>query len=186
MGARSAARIVIHLLKRRDTVMDSFIRSLSSVYNNSVVCGICGNIDDRSPCSICADGKRDDSIICVVCDIPDLWAIEKSGAFQGRYHVLGGKLSALDGVTPENLSVDSLRHRLGEDRRIKEVVLAMSADIDGQTTMFFVKGKIDGFDVKLTTLSQGIPTGGDLEYLDDGTIITAFNQRRSLCVNDKI
>jgi recombination protein RecR len=180
MGSRSAARIVIHLLKKKGTVMDSLIRSLSSVYNNSITCEICGNIDERSPCSICSDNKRDGSILCVVCDIQDLWAIEKSGVFMGGYHVLGGKLSALDGVTPEDLSVHPLRDRLNKNRQIQEVVFAMSADMDGQTTMFFVKDRIRGLDVRMTTLSQGIPMGGDLEYLDDGTIIAAFNQRRPL------
>jgi recombination protein RecR len=160
--------------------MASLMRSLSDVHDGSAVCELCGNIDDMSPCSICSDNRRDGSALCVVCDISDLWAIEKSGVFKGSYHVLGGKLSALDGITPESLSVGPLRERIRKNNDICEIIFAMSADMDGQTTMFFVKDRIEEFGLKMTTLSHGIPTGGDLDYLDDGTIITAFKQRHSL------
>lgn len=177
MGSRSALRSVIYLLKRKETVMASFIKNLESVYSNSKICEICGNIDSISPCHICCDTKRDIGTICVVADISDLWSIERAGFYKGLYHVLGNKLSAINGVSPENLNIDSLIKRLSN---VNEVIIAMSADLDGQTTMFFINDKIRDFGLKITTLSHGVPIGSELEYLDDGTIIAAFNQRRDI------
>lgn len=177
MGSRSALRSVIYLLKKKETVMASFIRSLESVYSNSKICEICGNIDNVSPCHICCDKKRDNSIICVVADISDLWFIERAGFYKGLYHVLGNKLSAINGVSPEDLNIDNLLKRL---LGVHEVIIAMSADLDGQTTMFFVNDKIKDLELKVTTLSHGVPIGSELEYLDDGTIIAAFSQRRDI------
>ena len=177
MGSRSALRSVIYLLKKKETLMASFIKNLEFVYSNSKVCEICGNIDNSSPCHICSDKKRDNSVICVVSDISDLWSIERAGFYRGLYHVLGNKLSAINGVSPEDLNIDNLMKRIVN---VKEVIIAMSADLDGQTTMFFVNDKIKYLGVKVTTLSHGIPIGSELEYLDDGTIVAAFSQRRDI------
>jgi recombination protein RecR len=176
-------RIVVHLLKRRDTVMNHLIKSLIDVFENAKECEICGNIDIKPVCFVCSDKKRDFSTLCVVSDISDLWAIERTGFYRGRYHVLGGKLSAIDGVRPEDLDIARLCGRVSEsttkseDGEIREVIIAMSADLDGQTTMFFVKDKLKELDVKITTLSHGVPIGSDLEGLDEGTLIAAFKHR---------
>jgi recombination protein RecR len=180
LGHRLATRIVLHLLKKKHTVMDAFIKSLVSVYENSKICEVCGNADVTSICSICSNHKRDCSVVCVVADVADLWSIERIGFFRGQYHVLGNKLSAIDGITPEDLSIAKLYERIESSDKIKEVIIAMSADIDGQTTMFFVKDKIKDLNVKITTLSHGVPIGSEIEGLDDGTIIAAFNQRRDV------
>ncbi|MDR1233822.1 MAG: recombination mediator RecR [Holosporales bacterium] len=187
IGIRSAVRIVVHLLRRRDSVMVYLIRSLTNVYEKSKKCEVCGNIDVKSPCFVCSDRKRDDNTICIVSDVSDLWAIERAGFYRGRYHVLGGKLSAFDGIRPEDVDIDKLKRRIigqvsgsGEVKGISEVIIAMSADLDGQTTMFFVKDKIKELSVKVTTLSNGVPIGSDIEGLDDGTIIAAFKQRHDI------
>lgn len=177
MGSRSALRSVIYLLKKKETVMASFIRNLEAVYSKSKICEICGNIDSISPCHICCDRKRDTGTICVVADMSDLWSIEKAGFYKGLYHVLGSKLSAINGVSPEDLNIDGLIKRFSN---VNEVIIAMSADLDGQTTMFFINDKIKNFGLKVTALSHGVPIGSELEYLDDGTIIAAFNQRRDI------
>ena len=178
MGSRSAYRIVVHLLKRKHSVMENLIKSLSETYNSAVLCPVCNNIDTSSPCHICSNLKRDHSTICVVSDISDLWSIERAGFYSGVYHVLGGKLSAIDGVKPSDLSMDKLIERIKLNKDISEIIIAMSADIDGQTTMLFVNEQLKDMGIKITVLSQGMPIGGELDYLDDGTIITAFNQRR--------
>lgn len=179
MGQRSACRVVVHLLKRKHSVMENLIKTLSATYNNSVVCEICNNIDTVSPCRICANLKRDHMIVCVVSDVSDIWSVERAGFYKGTYHVLGGKLSAIDGVKPSDLSIEKLVSRI-KNGDISEVIMAMSADIDGQTTMFFVRDRIKDLGCKITVLSHGMPVGGELEQLDEGTIITAFNQRRDI------
>lgn len=179
MGGRSASRVVIHLLKRKHTVMENLIVTLSDVYKKSIKCEVCNNIDLKSPCSICSNHRRDDSIICVVSSISDLWSIERAGFYKGLYHVIGGKLSAIDGVTPSDLDIVNLKRRIINEG-IKEVIIAMSADIDGQTTMFFIKDNIKETKVKITTLSHGMPVGGEFDYLDDGTIVAAFAERKDI------
>jgi recombination protein RecR len=179
MGGRSAHRIIVHLLKRKNTVMESLLSSLSEVYKKSVTCQICNNVSTSSPCNICSDIKRDRSILCVVSNISDLWSIERAGFYKGLYHVIGGKLSAIDGVRPEDLDVLRLKKRIIEEQ-IKEVIIAMSADIDGQTTMFFVRDNIKNECPKITTLSHGMPIGGEFDYLDEGTIIAAFSERKDI------
>lgn len=179
MGGRSAHRIVVHLLKRKHTVMETLISSLSDVYKKSVICERCNNVDTKSPCSICDDHKRDKSLICVAANISDVWSIERAGFYRGIYHIIGGKLSAIDGVRPEDLDVDKLYRRI-IDEKIQEVIIATSADIDGQTTMFFIKDIIKNTGVKITTLSHGMPVGGEFDYLDDGTIIAAFTERKDI------
>ena len=176
MGDRSATRVVVHLLKQQKSIMGTLIKSLTDVYEKATVCQACNNIDITSPCAICSDKKRDRSLVCVVADISDLWSIERAGFFCGVYHILGGKLSAMDGVLPSDLETEKLCSRL-QSGEVQEVILAMSADLDGQTTLFFVQEKIKDFAIKITTLSHGIPIGWDLDYLDNGTIMTAFNKR---------
>lgn len=181
MGSRSATRIVIHLLKKKNIVMEPFLRNLIDVYKNSKICKVCGNIDTDDTCSICKNPKRDGSIICVVADISDLWSIERAGFYNGKYHVLGNKLSAIEGITPSDLNIEGLIKRIKDpENHVNEVIIAMSSDIDGQTTTFFVSDSLKDLGVKITTLSRGVPVGSELEYLDDGTIITAFNQRRDI------
>ena len=158
--------------------MTAVMNSLRDVYDNSKICDICGNIDTSTPCSICSDYKRDPSTICVVADIADLWSIERAGFYNGKYHVLGNKLSAVEGITPDDININGLYERIKNSADIKEIIIALSADLDGQTTLFFIKDKIDDLGVKITTLSHGVPIGSELEYLDNGTIVAAFSQRR--------
>jgi recombination protein RecR len=179
MGERSAHRIVVHLLSKKNTIMENLLSTLNDVYKNSTVCQICNNICSSSPCNICSDKKRDRSVICVVSSISDLWSIERAEFYNGVYHILGGKLSAIDGVRPEDLDILKLKERIIEEKP-KEIILAMSADIDGQTTMFFVKDCMKDISIKITTLSHGMPIGGDFDYLDEGTIIAAFSNRKNL------
>ena len=180
MGSRSALRIVLHLLKRKNTVLRNIIDLLQSVHASAKICDICGNIDVVTPCSICKDTRRDESVICVVADISDLWTIERAGFYTGKYHVLGNKLSVIEGVTPDDINISGLYRRLTQGNSVTEVIIALSADLDGQTTLFFVKDKIEKLGIKITTLSQGVPIGSDLEYLDNGTIFAAFSQRHSI------
>lgn len=180
MGSRSAVRVLVCLLKKKETVMRSLIDSLVDVFENTKVCEICNNIDVLSPCSICSDRKRDEKTICVVCDIADLWTIERAGFFRGKYHILGGKLSAVMGMTPDDLDIAGLCRRI-TDEKIEEVIIAMSADIDGKTTIFYINEQIKNLNVKVTMLSHGVPIGGELENLDNGTLIAAFDQRKGIC-----
>ena len=176
MGYRSALRLVIHLLRYKETVLHPILNSLQNVYDNLKICDICGNIDTKMPCNICSDTKRDVSIICVVADISDLWTIERAGFYNGIYHVLGNKLSAIEGITPDDININGLYDRIVHNK-VDEVIIALSADLDGQTTLFFVKDRIGDLGVKITTLSHGVPIGSDLEYLDNSTILAAFSQR---------
>jgi recombination protein RecR len=187
MGFRSAMRVVVHLLKRKDTVMNNLIKALVEVFENAMECEVCGNVDVKSTCFVCIDKKRDFSMLCVIADISDLWAIERAGFYRGRYHVLGGKLSAIDGIRPEDLDIARLCRRISDsvnskdgETTIREVIIAMSSDLDGQTTMFFVRDKLKELNVKTTTLSNGVPIGSDLDGLDDGTLIAAFNHRHGV------
>jgi recombination protein RecR len=141
-----------------------------------VVCSTCGNIDTSDPCSLCRDTRRDDGQIVVVADIGDLWALERSGAVQGRYHVLGGILSALDGIRPEHLALDTLVTRAAQPE-VREVILALNATVDGQTTAHFITDRLAHLPVKVTKLAHGVPVGGELDYLDDGTLAAAIRQR---------
>ncbi len=179
LGARSARRIVLHLLKKKETTMLPLIVALQNVADNIKKCPICGNFDTEEPCSICADTARDTDIVCVVQDIADLWAMERTGIYRGQYHVLGGILSALDGITPEDLNIESLFSRLAE-RQIKEVILALPATIDGQITNHYLLARLKEYPVKITTLAQGLPLGGELDYMDDGTIQLALSARKEI------
>ncbi len=177
LGPRSARRIVLYLLKKKDTLMPSLTSSLTLAMKSIVSCSSCGNIDIADPCSICEDSKRDHKIICVVEDITDLWALQKVNTFKGLFHILGGVLSALDGIGPKNLRIDELINRVKENN-VNEVILALPVTIDGQTTAHFIKEEIEKLDVSITQLSHGVPVGGELDYLDDGTISAALSSRR--------
>ncbi len=176
-GPRSARRAVLYLLKRRETALVPLMRALEAVEQRLSTCGACGNVDTTNPCSICADPRRDDRSIAVVEDVADLWALERSRLFPGRFHVLGGRLSALDGVRPEDLTIDRLIRRV-ERGGIDEVVLAMNATLDGQTTAHYIADRLERFPVRLTQLAHGLPVGGELDYLDDGTLAQALRARR--------
>lgn len=179
LGPRSARRAVLYLLKKKDSTMAPLITAMQDVYDNVQACPVCGNMDTQVPCAICGDEKRDKTTLCVVQDVSDLWALERSNAFKGVYHVLGGVLSALDGVGPEDLKIASLIGKV-QAGGIQEVLLALPATVDGQTTAHYIAESLEGLPVKVSRLSHGIPVGGELDYLDDGTLQTAIKTRRSL------
>jgi recombination protein RecR len=179
LGPRSGKRAALHLLKRRATHMVPLIDALSNVLATVKTCAVCGNIDTKSPCSLCEDHKRDSSSLCIIEDVEDLWAMERAHAFRGRYHVLGGVLSALDGIGPENLTLESLMKRI-ETGHIQEVIIALSATMEGQTTAHYLHDKLSAFPIKITRLAHGLPMGGDLDYLDEGTILAALNARQPI------
>jgi recombination protein RecR len=178
LGPRSARRAALDLLKRRDTVLKPLAEALTIAADKIVACGTCGNLDTTDPCMICTDTERDASI-CVVEEVADLWAIERSGAFKGRYHVLGGVLSALDGIGPEDLSIGRLVERAASTS-VREVILAMNATVEGQTTAHYVTDRLAGTEVQVTRLAHGLPVGGELDYLDDGTLTAALRARRAV------
>lgn len=177
LGPRSARRAVLHLLKRRETALAPLVRALQAVEANMTTCTTCGNVDTRDPCGICTDARRDAAQLCVVEEVADLWALDRSRLFPGRYHVLGGRLSALDGVRPEDLNIDALVARIATGG-VEEVVLAMNATLEGQTTMHYVADRLDGLPVRITQLAHGVPVGGELDYLDEGTLAQALKARR--------
>lgn len=177
LGPRSARRAVLHLMKKRETALLPLLRALETVSERLSTCGICGNVDTSDPCGICADPRRDSRALCVVEDVPDLWALERSRLFPGRFHVLGGRLSALEGIRPEDLSIDKLLRRV-EAGGIDEVVLAMNATLEGQTTAHYIAERLERFPVRLTQLAHGLPVGGELDYLDEGTLAQALRARR--------
>lgn len=179
LGTRSARRIVLQLLKKKETALLPLITALQEVADNVKKCPICGNFDTQEPCSVCQDTNRDKETVCVVQDVADLWAMERVGLYRGQYHVLGGILSALDGVTPDDLNVEGLFARLPSGV-IKEVILALPATIDGQITAHYLLSRLKEFPVKVTTLAQGIPLGAELDYMDDGTIQLALSARKEL------
>lgn len=179
LGPRSARRGVLSLLNKREGQLLPLIQAMQEVADKVRVCPVCGNMDTQVPCGICSDTKRDASQICVVEDVADLWAIERVGLFKGHYHVLGGVLSALDGVGPDELKIDSLMARI-QSGCVNEVILALPATVDGQTTVHYLVDRMAKYPVKMTTLSRGVPLGGELDYLDDGTIQMAFKSRRDV------
>ena len=182
LGPRSARRAALALLKRREQLLVPLAASLAETADKVVSCSACGAPDTRDPCAVCSDGSRDNGLICVVEEAGALWAMERSGAFRGKYHVLGGLLSALDGVGPEHLRIAELvgrvRHQNEGGGAVREVVLALPATVDGQTTAHYVAERIAGPDVQVTSLARGVPVGGELDWLDDGTIVQAMRARR--------
>lgn len=179
LGTRSSRRIVLQLLKKKEALFLPLIEAMQDVANNIKTCEVCGNYDTTSPCSVCNSEVREPQTLCVVQDVADLWAMERVSFFKGRYHVLGGILSALDGVTPEDLNIESLLVRI-EKEDIKEVILALPATVDGQITSHYLVSKLKACEVKVTTLAQGIPMGAELDYMDEGTIQLALNSRKLL------
>jgi len=177
LGPRSARRAALALLKKRDTLLEPLADALREAADAILTCETCGNLDTQSPCAICTDARRDPHLLCVVEDVADLWALERAGVFCGRYHVLGGALSALDGVTPDRLNVAGLLDRVTA-ADIEEVVLAMNATVEGQTTAHYLMDLLG--DRKVTRLAHGVPVGGELDYLDEGTLSAAFKARRAL------
>lgn len=179
LGPRSARRAALHLLKHRDRQLRPLAEALGKVAREVVPCGVCGNLDTTDPCAICAGDRRDPSQICVVEEVDDLWAMERSGGFLGRYHVLGGTLSAIDGLGPEELRIPELLRRIeAAAPRVEEVVLALGATVDGQTTAHYLAERLQPLGVQVSRLALGVPLGGQLTYLDDGTIDAALRARR--------
>ncbi len=179
LGPRSARRAVLWLVKRRETALVQLLEALSAVRDTLVECAICGNVDTRDPCGICADTRRDARQLCVVEDVADLWALDRAHLFTGRYHVLGGRLSALEGVRPEDLSIGRLIERVAAGE-IDEVVLAMNATLEGQTTAHYIAERLESHPVRITQLAHGLPVGGELDYLDEGTLAQALRARRPI------
>jgi recombination protein RecR len=176
LGPRSARRVALFLIKKREQLMAPLGAAIQSALEKIEICKICGNIDSRNPCAICTDVRRDSTIIIVVADVADLWALERARAVNARYHVLGGTLSPLDGVGPQDLAIDALIAR-AQDPAIAELVLALNATVDGQTTAHYITDLLDGTKVKITRLAHGVPVGGELDYLDEGTLAAALRQR---------
>ncbi len=179
LGPRSARRAALHLLKHRDTVMQRLAAALTTAARDVRQCTTCGNLDAADPCWICTDAKRDATQICVVEEVDDLWALERSGAFKGRYHVLGGTLSAIDGLGPEDLRIEALLARV-HDHGVSEVILATSATVDGQTTAHYIAERLASTAANVTRLAHGVPIGGELNYLDEGTLDAALAARRPM------
>ena len=176
LGPRSARRAALHLVKKREQLLGPLSEAMAVAREKIVVCSVCGNIDTSDPCAVCRDGRRDATLIVVVADVSDLWALERSGAVSGRYHVLGGVLSALDGVRPEHLNLDALVAR-ASNPAVGEVILALNATVDGQTTAHFITEMLAHLPIKVSKLAHGVPVGGELDYLDDGTLAAAIRQR---------
>jgi recombination protein RecR len=179
LGPRSARRAVLWLIKRRETALAQLVDALATVRDLLVECTICGNVDTTNPCGICADKRRDARSICVVEEVADLWALDRARLFTGKYHVLGGRLSALEGVRPEDLTIGQLLDRVRQGG-VDEVVLAMNATLEGQTTAHYIAERLEGLPVRVTQLAHGLPVGGELDYLDEGTLAQALRARRPI------
>jgi recombination protein RecR len=179
LGPRSARRAALHLVKRRESLMQPLAEAMRTAAERIRACSICGNLDTEDPCALCRDTRRDPHLLCVVEDVADLWAIERTAAFRGRYHVLGGTLSALEGVGPEDLRIDALIAR-ASGGEVKELILALNATVEGQTTAHYVTDRLAGTGVVVSRLAHGVPVGGELDYLDEGTLSAALAQRRPL------
>lgn len=179
LGPRSARRAALHLLKKREALLEPLAQSLAEAAQRVRTCSECGALDTADPCTLCTAPSRDDALICVVAEVGDVWALERSGAFRGRYHVLGGVLSALDGVRPDDLRIAKLVERARRPG-VREVILALAATVDGQATAHFVSEHLSGLGVSVSRLSQGVPVGGELELLDDGTLLAALASRRAV------
>jgi recombination protein RecR len=177
LGPRSARRAALHLVKKRESVLQPLASALAEVGEKVSVCGICGNVDTANPCTICIDAARDASVIIVVEDVADLWALERAAVMHTRYHVLGGTISALDGFGPEDIGIGRLVERAAE-AGVCEIVLAMNATVEGQTTAHYITERLEPLGVTVSRLASGVPVGGELDYLDEGTLAAAFNQRR--------
>ena len=176
LGPRSARRAALFLIKKRELLMTPLAAALQTALEKIEVCRVCGNIDSQNPCTVCTDAKRDRGVIVVVADVADLWALERAAAINARYHVLGGTLSPLDGVGPQDLTIDALVNRVHAERP-SELILALNATVDGQTTAHYITDLLRDANVKVTRLAHGVPVGGELDYLDEGTLSAAIRQR---------
>ena len=180
LGPRSARRAALHLLKKREALMTPLAQAISRAAEAIRTCSVCGNIDTSDPCAVCSDSRRDNSLVCVVEDVADLWALERGHVFTGAYHVLGGTLSALDGVGPEDLNIAGLMRR-ARNGTVREVILATNATVDGQTTAHYLADRLAEVEgVKVSRLAHGVPVGGELDYLDEGTLAAALKARRAM------
>lgn len=179
LGPRSARRVALHLLKRQETLLEPLAAALADAAEKIETCETCGNFDTLQPCAVCRAPGRDDTALCIVADVPDLWALERAGAFRGRYHVLGGVLSAIDGIGPDDLNIGRLVDR-AKAGAFREVIIALGATVDGQTTAHYVAEQLSGLGLEVTRLAHGVPVGGELDHLDDGTLATALRSRRKL------
>jgi len=179
LGPRSARRVALFLIKKRESLLLPLSKALEDVAENIQNCPVCSNLDTVTPCTICRDQKRDPTIICVLEEVADLWALERTASFKGRYHVLGGRLSALDGIGPEDLNIGSLVERVERDS-IGEIILATNLTVDGETTAHYIAERLEPTGVKVTRLAHGVPVGGELDYLDDGTLTAALRARRTV------
>ncbi|MEQ8268484.1 MAG: recombination mediator RecR [Parvibaculum sp.] len=177
LGPRSARRAVLQLIKKKETLLAPLADAMAEAVLKARICSVCGNVDTQDPCAICEDPERDPHVLCIVEEVGDLWALERAGAHKGRYHVLGGVLSALDGVGPDDLNIGRLVERLSGGE-VTEVVLAMNATVDGQTTAHYITDRISGLGIAVSRLAHGVPVGGELDYLDDGTLAAAMKSRR--------
>jgi recombination protein RecR len=178
LGPRSGRRAALYLIKQKETLLAPLMTAFQGVYEGIVTCHFCGNLDTASPCSICTHPTRDPHVLCIVEDVVDLWAIERTQFFKGLYFSLGGVLSAIQGITPEELRIPFLISHIKE-KNVQEVILALNATMDGQTTSFYLKDILEPLGVHLSSLAQGVPLGGELDYLDDGTLMTALQARRA-------
>jgi recombination protein RecR len=176
LGPRSARRAALFLIKRREQLMGPLASAMQTALEKIVVCRICGNVDSQNPCTVCTDERRDPSVIITVADVADLWALERAGAINARYHVLGGTLSPLDGIGPQDLTIDALIAR-AHDERVQEIIVALNATVDGQTTAHYITDLLHDAGVRVTRLAHGVPVGGELDYLDEGTVAAAIRSR---------
>ena len=180
LGPRSARRAALHLVKRKEQLLEPLAQAMGVAVEKVVVCGACGNIDTSDPCAICTDPRRDRHTLVVVEDVSDLWALERAGVMNALYHVLGGTLSPLDGIGPDDLNIAGLIDRVrAEDAAVKELVIAVNATMEGQTTAHYITDRLEGADVTITRLAHGVPVGGELDYLDEGTLSAAIRARTS-------
>ena len=177
LGPRSARRAALHVIKNREQLLDPLARAMAAAYDKVTICPVCGNADTISPCTLCQDPRRDETLICVVEEVADLWALERASAIRGRYHVLGGTLSAIEGVRPRDLNITGLIERAASPQ-VSEIVLAVNATVDGQTTAHYITERLAGCEVAVSRLAHGVPVGGELDYLDEGTLAAAFKARR--------
>ncbi|EJF87429.1 recombination protein recR [Bartonella vinsonii subsp. arupensis OK-94-513] len=179
LGPRSARRAALHLIKKKESLLEPLGAAIQAAVEKVGLCSVCGNVDTTDPCSICTDPRRDDTTIIVVEDIADLWALERAKTLAARYHVLGGRLSPLDGIGPDELNIAPLVQRVVKNQ-ITEIILAVNATVEGQTTAHYITDQLSNFPVKITRLAHGVPVGGELDYLDDGTLAAALQARTNL------
>ena len=179
LGPRSARRAALHMIKKKEQLLGPLSEAMAEAHEKVVVCTTCGNVDTVDPCTICTDARRDESVIVIVEDVADLWALERAAAMNSHYHVLGGTLSPLDGIGPDDLNIKSLVDRVSKGG-IRELVIAVNATVEGQTTAHYITDQLDDFDLAITRLAHGVPVGGELDYLDEGTLTAAMRSRTKL------